>query len=237
MGTIALTLVGIDVFPKPTRQKKALSDAWTGYLLSNGIYPPDGYTILKADTSIGDAISAIVMGYGRDNLSYNEPYYNIPTQKGGQTTPVTAWLSPAQDDSWAPRYQVSGQYQVTTQVPPQQTPFMTHIYSLGATVGIWRIAYVIDDNTFVVYDPQQTAVNNFGATDLIPICQNMFPMTSVVIEGDASASLSVYDVLGNTSGGPPVGPFRLEFNQNQEGIVEPFIALNNAGNIWVTMNY
>ncbi len=236
MGTIVENLTGTKIFPAPTRQKLALPDSWTGNALTTGPNNPNGLTIITADNGLGNAISRIVMGYGRDNLLYEEPYYNNPAQKGGQTTPVTAWLSPAQDDSWAPRYQVSGQYQVTTQVPPQQTPFMTHIYSVTGTIGIWRVAYVINDNTFVVYDPQQTAVNNFGNLEIIPICQNIFPMTSIIVEGDGSGACTVYDVLGN-GGGPVAGPFRLEFTANQEGIVEPFLLEQSGGNIVVTMNY
>jgi hypothetical protein len=230
MGQIVKHIVGIDVLPTPIRQFQGLADTWTGSSL------PNGYTKITADNGIGEALSKIVLGYGRDNLIGNNPYYNDPAQLGGQTTPNTAWLSPAQDDSWAPRYQTSGQYQVTTQVPTQQTPFMTHVYSTLSTYGIWRIAYVIDDNNFVVYDPQQTANNAFAVNELVPVCQNMFAMTKIVVEGDASAAATIHDAMGAV-GGPLGGPFRLEFGPNQEGIVEPFLVENTAGNITAIMTF
>lgn len=229
MGQIVKSISSIQILPDPIRQYVGLADSWTGTFL------PNGYTKISADTSLGNAIKKIVIGYGRDDWDTNNPYYNDLATFGGQTTPVTPFLSPASDDSWAPRYQVAGQYQVTTQVPPQQTPMMTHVYSTGSVKGIWRVAYVIDDNNFVVYDPQLSAAGNFGALEIIPICQNTFATTNIAINADALSTLDFYYVQNNVAA--VQGPLQVNFGANQEGIVEPFLIECTAGNCTAVITY
>lgn len=231
MGQQTKIIINTDIVPWNNRQHKEMEDTWSGTALSNG------YTILKSDNGMGEAIKELVMGYGLDTVVYNNPPYNDPATFGGQSTPVTPWLSPAQDDSWAPRYQVSpAVYQETTQVPSQSVPLMTHVYALGAHSGIWRIAYVIDNNSFVVWDPQQTATITFDVNELMYMNQNMFPATKVQFVTSSNVdTIGFGNVDGNSNGGF-AGPCNIEFGPNQEGIVEPFIVYA-SGSVMATVTY
>lgn len=218
-------------------------------LQSNNIIPyPNGNsntissfqgTALNADHTIltytgggsSNMIQALLVGASTNDLGGVQ--YNDITTFGGQTTPTTAWLSTAQDDSWEPRYQAVGAYQQTTQVPTQQAPLMTHVYCLSeavGAVGIWRIERVIDDNNFVVYDPSGSARTTFGAEALGYLCQNVFPSTSVQIVSPTSVDVTMFFVDGTTT--TSIGPTNMTMTANQFGIVEPFLAFaNGAGGI------
>lgn len=228
MGQTLISIGGNQIMPYPQKQDLTLNDTWTGTALSNGL------TIITADSGNGNAITNILIGYGRNDSDYNAPKYNDLATFGGQTTPVTEWLSTAQDDSWAPRYQSTPEYWVTTQVPPQQTPFMTHIYSFATVPGVWKVAYVIDDNNFAVYDPNQTATGSFGAAEIIPICQNLNPATSIEVQGDSSATATFY--FSQTTS-LITGPFNFKLGPNQEGIVEPFLIKVSAGTVNASITY
>jgi hypothetical protein len=186
------------------------------------------YTMITSDALAGDCINELVIGKMDDDMTMNPVIYNNSATFGGQTTPVTPYLSPASDDSWAPRYQVTSQYQVTNQVPTQQAPLMTHVYStITGEECIYRIAWVVDANSFVVWDPDQNA-NGTTFVGLVPICQNTNPATSVTVVIPATQSANIY--LPFAGGGQTVfGPATLNYTANQEGIIEPFFVLNNGG--------
>lgn len=212
-----------DIVPKPTRSYYIMAGGtYTGAAMDNR-----GYTIMTSDALAGDCINELVYGKMEDDIMYNNNVYNDSATFGGQTTPTTAWLSPAQDDSWAPRYQVASQYQVTKQVPTQQTPLMTHVYSTSSGEEcIYRIAWVIDANSFVIWDPDQNAD---GSTySLVPICQNTNPATSVTVVIPASQNADIYSPLTGDSD-TVYGPVTLNYTANQKGIVEPFLVQSNGG--------
>lgn len=232
MGQTVYTLNSNSIIPITNRLGGAMNDTWTGAYIGNG------YTKLVADTSTGKAIKELVIGYGSDYALLSPITHNDPATFGGQSTPVTPWLSPAQDDSWAPRYQVSpAVYQETTQVPSQSVPLMTHVYALGSHSGIWRIAYVIDDNSFVVWDPMRTADSvTFDSEELMYMCQNTNPATKVQFISSLNTDTLGIKNIDGVYGGDIAGPFNMEFNPNQEGIVEPFVALA-SGNVMAIVTY
>lgn len=206
--------------PAPARQGSYLSGSWTASYWSNG------YTLMTDAGGTGNAIIELLFGQGTDDLLISSPTYNNPAEFGGQTTPNTAWLSPAQDDSWAPRYQVAGGYQTTTYVPTQNKPLMTHIYGKGtegAPLGIWRIDRVIDKDNFVIFDPQQGMPA--GPSDpetFIPICQNMFPATKVVFSFSEAFNGTIYYATGF---GDIYGPTTFDVGPGTNGIVEPMVVV------------
>lgn len=213
-----------DIVPKPNRSY---------YILAGGTYTgaamgDSKYTMMTSDALAGDCINELVFGKMDDDMTMNTVIYNDSANFGGQTTPATAWLSPAQDDSWAPRYQSTAQYQVTKQVPNQQAPLMTHVYStLSGEECIYRIAWVVDANRFVVWDPDQNA-NGTTYSGLVAICQNTNPATSVTVVIPATQNADIYSPLTGESE-TIYGPVTLNYSANQEGIVEPFFVLNNGG--------
>lgn len=188
---------------------------------------------VTAKNGLGQAIKKLIIGYANMD-SAPLTYYNDPATFGGQTTPSTAWLSPAQDDSWEPRYQAAGTYQQTTQVPTQQAPLMTHVYctsEAAGAVGIWRIERVIDDNNFVVYDPVGLLPVTFLGVGLFYLCENTFPATSIQIVAPNSVDINIY-TADNAYNPVLIGPTNITMTANQFGIVEPFLAFaNGAGGI------
>ena len=207
-------------FPAPTGNNISLNGLWTGTQIGSS-----NYTLLTSVASNGNAIQALIQGYAQlDNGA--AIYYNIPANFGGQTTPSAAWLSPAQDDSWAPNYQAAGLYQATTQVPTQQAPYMTHVYHVsGSGIFMCRIAYVIDDDNFVVYDPNGLAV--LVEIGVGYLCENFNPATSMKIDIESGVSLVI--ATEDTFYGPQTinGPTTLEFTANKFGVVPP-IAIDNG---------
>lgn len=211
------SLIPVTVIPMPIGNSLTLNGTWTGTAVGSG-----PYTLMTSVASNGDAIKKLVQGYGQDDKT--SKLYNDPANMGGQTTPSTAWLSPAQDDSWAPNYQVSGSYQTTTQVPTQQAPYMTHVWFEGTNpdeATINRITYVIDDNNFVVFDP-------FGLATLTEvavfyICENYNPATSVTINIGSGDSMYISTEDGYSGGIVTAGPATLEFTANKFGIVPPMV--------------
>jgi hypothetical protein len=202
----------------PDGNQLFLNGTWTGTQLGSS-----AYTLMTSVASNGDAIKKLVQGYGQTSIVGID--YNDPANMGGQTTPSTAWLSPAQDDSWAPNYQVAGSYQTTTQVPTQQAPYMTHVYMVpaagfvGATLN--KIHYVIDDNNFVVYDPMGVA--RLTEVTVSYFCENYNPATSATLVVASGDSVYICTEDGYSTGVPVAGPLTVNFTANQFGIVTPFL--------------
>lgn len=221
---------GFEILPYPIRQSETLTGSWYGSQMGNG------YALINCTTSDGNAIEALVTGYGRDNMIVSQPYYNNPDKLGGQTVPVLPYLSPASDDSWKPRYQYFSDYQVTTQVPTQSLPMMTHVYFYEAgNTGIFRISYVIDDDNFVVYDPAGLITGlNFPSPPL-GACINTFATMNINIQGPSGTTVTIYNTL--SAGVSFTGPFNMDFGSNQNGVVEPFIADVAAGTVIATIKY
>ena len=177
---------GYVILPTPTRQIKNLVGNWVG-----GGYKT-GYTLLVDTSTNNTALETIVQGNGIDDLVLNKQY-NYPSTFGGQFTPVTGYLTTASDDSWQMRNVPTGSYgayQLSTDMPNQSAPVMTHIVAIPEPTvsdaeGIYRISHVIDRNNIVIEDNTQLGIATWGSS-AIYLCENMNPAVHVRLEAAIS---------------------------------------------------
>ena len=202
---------------------------------------PNGYTQLTSIGSVGGAYNYVLWGktINEEVKSPSIVTYNDPATFGGQTTPTTAWLSPAQDDSWEPRYVTPTTYQQTTQVPTQQAPTQTHLICKDTNniPGVWRIAYVIDDNNFVVYDPQRNLIGTQAEETLYTLNVNVMACREMEVTIYDTATYSVSTVFNQ--GSHTLGPGVHKFTANKEGVIEPIVFWDpqSSGGLTAIMQY
>lgn len=228
---INITNVNLELLPYPIRQKMLLTEQWAGTPLGNG------RSLLSCSLfTTGALIKEVIEGYSLDNMILTNVYYNNPDKFGGQSVPVTAYLSPASDDSWKPRYQAPFNYGKTTQVFTQQLPLMTHIIRFEDAItnvwGVFPIVHVIDDSNMFVDDPLQKLNGFIG--DFFAVNMNVFGALNVNIQ---AASGTVCEVYTAKTSSTFTGPFNIDFGPNQNGIVEPFIVNVPTGTVIATTTY
>lgn len=202
----------------------------------------NGYTLLRGDVNYALAIVTTIQGQSLQQFVNGGYDINVPNRFGGQVTPVTGYLTTASDDSWEMRNQPTalyGQYQLTTQVPTQNLPLMTHVYcrgdNAGVKFGIWKVAYVIDSTRVVVYDPKGQAVGYWGEDFLYASCQNIQSAKNVNLQAPAAATMLIITTLGIYE--VIYGPFNIDFGPNQNGIVEPFAVIVQLNTVKATITY
>lgn len=226
---------GYVILPTPTRQINNLLGNWVG-----GGHKP-GYTLLIDTADNNAAIEPIVQGYGTDDLVLNKQYNNTVTF-GGQTTPVTGYLTTASDDSWQMRNKPLsnyGVYQLSTDMPNQSAPVMTHLVAIPEPTvsdaeGIYRISHVIDGNNIVIEDNTTLGQTTWGST-AIYLCENMNPAVHVRLEAATGTTCTVFTPSGEYA--IISGPFTINMLPGKNGIVEPFVVKVTSGSIKATMTF
>jgi hypothetical protein len=185
----------------------------------NGTWTYDGtYNgVSKIVGILGDAIDTYLQG-----VVFNSTYaelYQYPAWFGAITPDNSATAGPEI---------VQAQYAVSTYVPNSNAPYITHLTD-AAFQGVWSINKVEDNNTIWLDDPLGIASLIAGAS-FVGASTNVGTMKRVHI-----SNTSKYGIMlpGKSNVLNIEAPITLE--PNQYGIVEPFVIIQNDGDLTITI--
>ena len=185
---------------------------------ANGIWTYDGtYNRVSKIIDVGGAaIADYLQGFITNQFSTQLYQY----------APFFGGIAPDNSATAGPDV-IQGAYSYTTTMPNSNAPYVTHLAD-ASFQGIWKVSKIESDGVIWLEDPFGLCALLSG-TFFMGASTNLGTMKKVSITNSSRYSIGMPGMKPQTLNTPiTIGP-------NQEGIVEPFVIIQNDGDLTITI--